>query len=199
MPRKAPDTVEEKRITLGQFERDSLKRMERIQIINGTTASIGNAAAGLGVVGLGAGLVMLGWAAMNYIGADPIQKAKDWGRSVIQEGGLTVSDVVLGGDDTGGSKVRRDTFQFVSGVNITAVDAERAYRDATDRIQRFCTAGSQHYDEAKCGQARYDKSQAREVVMELKRSGQLVGDDNRSDALKEMLLNPFGWNPFMQE
>ena len=199
MPRKAPDTVQEKRITLGQFERDSLKRMERIQLVNGTTASIGNAAAGLGVVGLGAGLVMLGWAAMNYIGADPLQKAKDWGRSVIQQGGLTVSDVVLGGDDTGGSKVRRDTFQFVSGVNITAVDAERAYRDATDRIQRFCTPGSQHFDESECQRARYDKSQAQQLVIQLKNSGQLVGDQNRKDAFFDIILNPFGLNPFMKE
>lgn len=197
MPRKSPDTVEEKRITLGQYERDALKRIERVQLINGTTNAFGNAVAGIGVIGLGAGVVFLGIAALNFIGADPLQKAKDFGKDIIQGTGRTVGDVVLAGDDIGGSKVRRDTFQFVSGVNITAVDAERAYRDATDRIQRFCTPGSKHFDEGECQRAKFDKTQARNVVIELKNSGELSGDDQRVDGLVRFLTNPFGFNPFV--
>jgi len=91
LPRRKSDSVVTHRIELGSFERERAEEYLSAQLVSKTAVGILSAASGL--VG-GAGVLLVGWAAMEYIGIPLADEAKTWYDKITNSMSTFVADAV---------------------------------------------------------------------------------------------------------
>ena len=142
MPRRAIDNTTEHRISLGTYERNALaeafalqRENQRLDAVTATLQAAGTALAGGGML----------WASIAlgaYLGVKLIPTVVD---AVAGDGGAldVITDSILPGTPV---QLRREA---------QALAVRRG--EISAKIQRFCTASSEHYNEQACSLAHDEK------------------------------------------
>jgi len=152
MPRKAPDVVNEHRLTFGSYERKAI--IEPLEKTLNNTARVTQVAAvagSVGAVAAGTGIALAAYGLWRWLGASPVEELKDALQTGLEKVGGVVVDVAkvdrIGTTDD----AFRQTFEEVFGEGaLTFNDKRKVKEEALARMNRVCLVGSQHYDEAAC-------------------------------------------------
>lgn len=168
MPRKAPDSVAEARITLGNLERQALSSIMQQQKVTNIINGVSSLAAGVGAGGvLLAAAALAAWKAPGVVSnaaGKASQAAQDALGIVIARddaGRLTVEAGVgglagIGGIlDIAGDAVAEDLISLRRQAQALA----RERGEIADEITTFCSVNASKYDAQKCNAA-HDRKDA---------------------------------------
>lgn len=162
MPRKAPDRVEEQRITLGNLERDALRSMiitQRAQVASSTLTGIAGAVSAGSL--LLAAAAFAAWKAPGIVkeAAGNLSQATQDALGVVvarnDEGRLTVEPGVGGLGGVGGvldfvtNKATNGIIELRREAQALAKERGQVARE----INAFCSINANSYDQAKCNAA----------------------------------------------
>ena len=166
MPRKAPDVVNEHRITFGTYERQAIIEPLEQTINNAARVTQVAAVAGsVGAVAAGTGVVLAAYGLWRWLGASPLEEFKETFTETVQNVGKGTVDV-LNNDIIGTTDdVVRQTFEEIFGEGaLTFNDLRRIRNEALARKNRVCLVGSNTYDEAACEIATHEYQVAQNEV-----------------------------------
>jgi hypothetical protein len=171
MPRKAPDNVNEHRLTFGTYERQAIiapleKTLKSVAI----TSQVASVAVGGGAVLAGTGLVLGAYGLWRWLGTDPFQELTDLVKDGTQKAGDLVADAIRT-DAPGPIDDMADVFfEDVLGEGYLDLEtAGEARKAAQANKMRYCLSGSQYYDAAQCEIATEEYRVADKRVQELYR------------------------------
>ena len=172
MPRKAPDVVNEHRITFGTYERNAIIEPLEQTINNAARVTQVAAVAGsVGAVAAGTGVVLAAYGFWRWLGASPLEEFKETFTETIQKVGKGTVDV-LNNDIVGtNDDVLRQTFEEIFGEGaLTFNDLRRIRNEALARKNRVCLVGSNTYDAAACEIATHEYQVANHEVLQAVRT-----------------------------
>jgi hypothetical protein len=152
MPRKAPDIVNEHRLTFGSYERKAI--IEPLEKTLNNTARVTQVAAvagSVGAVAAGTGVALAAYGLWRWLGASPIEELKEAIQEAAGKVGTVAMDVVATDRIGTADDAFRQTFEEVFGEGaLTFNDKRNIMNEALARKNRVCLIGSQNYDEAAC-------------------------------------------------
>ena len=164
MPRRAIDNTTEHRISLGTYERNALAEAFAIQKENQRLDAVTSTLQAAGTALAGGGMVMAALALTSYLGVKVLPTIVE---AVAGDGGALdkVTDVILPSTPV---ELRREA---------QALAVRRG--EISAKIQRYCTASSDHYNEQACSLAHQEKDiyfQDRETHRERVRASNIEKD-----------------------
>jgi len=167
MPRKAPDVVNEHRLTFGSYERKAI--IEPLEKTLNNTARVTQVAAvagSVGAVAAGTGIALAAYGLWRWLGASPVEELKEALQTGLEKVGGVVIDVAQVDRVGTTDDAFRQTFEEVFGEGALTFADKRKIRDsALARKNRVCLAGSQHYDEGLCQIATHEYDVAQNELM----------------------------------
>jgi len=167
MPRKAPDIVNEHRLTFGSYERNAIiAPLEKTLNNTARVTQVAAVAGSVGAVAAGTGVALAAYGLWRWLGASPIEELKDAISNAAGKVGGAVVDVVQVDHIGTTDDAFRQTFEEVFGEGALTFGDKRKLRDeALARKNRVCLPGSQHYDEGQCAIATHEYDVAQHELM----------------------------------
>lgn len=152
MPRKAPNTVFEHRLSFGTYERQAIiapieKTLKNVAI----TSQVASITVAGGAVLAGTGLLLGAWGLWRFIGADPLQEVKDKVMDFNQKVGDEIIGIINSNPPGKLDDIAKEAAETVLGEGALDFPALAAQlKTASAKKAKYCVAGSQHFDEAQC-------------------------------------------------
>jgi hypothetical protein len=181
MPRKAPDIVNEHRLTFGSYERKAI--IEPLEKTLNNTARVTQVAAvagSVGAVAAGTGVALAAYGLWRWLGASPVEELKEVIQSAYEKVGGVAMDLAKTDRVGTTDDAFRQTFEEVFGEGALTFNDKRKLRDeALARKNRVCLVGSQHYDEGLCAIATHEYDVANhEVIKAIREINKTKGVEN---------------------
>jgi len=152
MPRKAPNTVFEHRLSFGTYERQAIiapieKTLKNVAI----TSQVASVTVAGGAVLAGTGLLLGAYGLWRFIGADPIQEIKDAVQNINEKVGDEIIGLINSNPPGKLDDIAKEAAETVLGEGALDFPALAAQlKTASAKKTKYCVAGSQHFNEAQC-------------------------------------------------
>jgi hypothetical protein len=185
MPRKAPDIVNEHRLTFGSYERNAIiAPLEKTLNNTARVTQVAAVAGSVGAVAAGTGVALAAYGLWRWLGASPIEELKDAIQTAYEKVGGVAMDVAKTDRIGTTDDAFRQTFEEVFGEGALTFNDKRKLRDeALARKNRVCLNGSQHYDEGLCAIATHEYDVANhEVIKAIREINKTKGVENPIEA-----------------
>jgi len=169
LPRRRPDQVIEHRISLSDFERSKITRVEQIAAANVGLDAVTNLAMAAGTALAGGGAFLAAYVLMKWKGPEIIADVTNFTNSALD----SVVDAILPGTPI---EYRRQ-----------AQELARRRGEINREINAYCTFAADSYDQAKCSQAQDAKDQ---YFKDLEAFRILVSQENQS--VKDLIYAGLG-------